>query len=133
MILMVVPFRIRSGEKVIDKFGLLDNGNDATLIREVMSKQLGLSGVPRRLPFGNFNDSERIDSAVVTFDITTPNNSVNFHVNGAFTVPRLNATNRVSNWVRDEMGTPLWNRALRRTRQRYSSAHFKFHVTAQRY
>ena len=44
---------------------------------------------------------------MVTFDITTPNNSVNFHVNGAFTVPRLNATNRVSNWNEFKM---VWER-----------------------
>ena len=34
VLLMVVPLRIPSGEKLIDTFGLLGNGSDATLIRE---------------------------------------------------------------------------------------------------
>ncbi|XP_059350123.1 uncharacterized protein LOC130704363 [Daphnia carinata] len=71
--------RLRTGDRTLDVFGLLDTGSQATLLREDAAQALGLTGRPRKIRFGTFYgkdplvDTHLVDFTVSSLDGEDPN------------------------------------------------------------
>ena len=58
VLLDVVPIRIVANGKTVETHGLLDNGSQLTLIRNVIVSRLGLSGPKEHLKFTTFHGKD---------------------------------------------------------------------------
>ena len=95
VLLAVVPVRVQAGGRFLDTHALLDNGSQATLIREDAARLLGLKGPRKPVRFSTFQGSDpTIQSQIVDFVVSSRDGSRAYPVSGAYVVPHLNVGNR---------------------------------------
>ena len=66
VILQIVPISLLGNKgKVIDTYGLLDNGSQSTLIREDMARKLKLRGKRKKIRIGTIKDKGQLETKIV--------------------------------------------------------------------
>jgi hypothetical protein len=98
-LLLTVPVIIEANGIQVNTVGILDQGSQASLILEKISKKLKLDGPTQSSPLATFhgNDPKNIVKCV-SFNILTTDSSRSFEVKSAYTVPRLQIQTTSLNW-----------------------------------
>ena len=106
-LLLVVPVIIEANGIRIQSVGLLDEGSQTSLIRNSLSKRLGLQGPLMPSPLSTYqgNDPKEI-VRLVSFYIESPESGRAFEVKSAYAVQRVQAYNTNLNW---ETSKHLWS------------------------
>ena len=88
----VVPVKIMSETKTIDTYALLDDGSEATIVRQDLADELKLDGLKQRVVIATItSEGEEIYSKRVSFSVTgNCDEAETFTIEDAYVVPKCN-------------------------------------------
>lgn len=106
-LLLVVPVIIEANGVRIQSVGLLDEGSQTSLIRNSLSKRLGLQGPLMPSPLSTYRgDDPKEIVRLVSFYIESPESGRAFEVKSAYAVQRVQSYHANLNW---ETSKHLWS------------------------
>ncbi|VDP86242.1 unnamed protein product [Schistosoma mattheei] len=90
----IVPVLVRNREKVAQTYAFLDNGSDASLVTEDLSRRLNLEREPKTISLKTLDNQSTIQCKEVQLEVSSLDSSSSFRIPNVWTVEGLTMFHR---------------------------------------